>query len=186
MNVKRLRWRYLIMPGLQIRYMGFIFWTLIVCAIVVGWDVYYTSGRIFISGSSNPEMVNILDKTISLLFIKLWFYMCVVAIISLLVSHRIAGPIYRFGKSFESVASGDLTHRVILRRTDELQETAKSFNAMIETLQQKLKGDRELCLSLAQELKALGREVRTTHPELANQLESLGNKLARFTSEFVV
>ena len=35
-------------------------------------------------------------------------------LISLYVSHRFAGPIYRFEKSCQSLASGDLTHKKLM------------------------------------------------------------------------
>jgi nitrogen fixation/metabolism regulation signal transduction histidine kinase len=56
----------------------------------------------------------------------------VVFVVSLLLivhgvffSHRIAGPLYRFRRIFQSVASGDLTVRTSIRKSDYLHVEAQ-------------------------------------------------------------
>ncbi len=56
----------------------------------------------------------------------------------LLLSHRIAGPIYRIEKSIQGMQEGDLTMRIFLRDKDELTELAEQFNQMSATLNQKI------------------------------------------------
>lgn len=61
-----------------------------------------------------------------------------VAIVGMLVfiilSHRIAGPVYRLQKSVEDIRGGNLTHRIQLRRKDELGELAGELNRLCELL----------------------------------------------------
>jgi len=52
-------------------------------------------------------------------------------IVFILLSHRIAGPLYRFEKDLEEVTSGNLTKRINLRRTDQLIELKESLNSLI-------------------------------------------------------
>ncbi|MBZ0167187.1 MAG: methyl-accepting chemotaxis protein [Candidatus Omnitrophica bacterium] len=56
----------------------------------------------------------------------------------ILLSHRIAGPLYRFERDLERVGAGDLTTRINLRRTDQLDEVQLSLNKLIDTYDQRL------------------------------------------------
>ncbi|MBI4387972.1 MAG: methyl-accepting chemotaxis protein [Candidatus Omnitrophica bacterium] len=53
---------------------------------------------------------------------------------SIYLTHKIAGPLYRFRKSFEAVKNGELNTRVRLRKNDEGMSVADAFNEMMQTL----------------------------------------------------
>lgn len=57
-----------------------------------------------------------------------------IAIISVLFSHRIAGPLYRIEKNLESIASGDLTVNTRFRGMDQLNVLANDLNEMVRSL----------------------------------------------------
>lgn len=50
------------------------------------------------------------------------------------ISHRIAGPIYRFEKTAEEIKSGNLQTRVHLRWADEFKELAAKLNEALSSL----------------------------------------------------
>jgi methyl-accepting chemotaxis protein len=52
----------------------------------------------------------------------------------ILLSHRIAGPMYRFEKALKEIEDGDLTARVDIRKTDQLTELKDSINAVASSL----------------------------------------------------
>ncbi len=52
----------------------------------------------------------------------------------LMFSHRIAGPLYRFEKHFESLKDGYLSDRIFLRSSDEIKELASACNNMTKEL----------------------------------------------------
>lgn len=58
--------------------------------------------------------------------------------VTLFVSHKIAGPIYRLEKDIEVIADGDLTFRVKFRKGDQLKELSEEINAMSEALSGKV------------------------------------------------
>lgn len=58
--------------------------------------------------------------------------------VTLLASHKIAGPLYRFKKTLESLAEGDYSINLRLRHKDQLQDVAVSFNAMISKVREQL------------------------------------------------
>ena len=57
-----------------------------------------------------------------------------IAGISVLYSHKIAGPIYRLEKNLELIGSGDLTVNTRFRKTDQLFVLADEINAMVRSL----------------------------------------------------
>lgn len=65
-------------------------------------------------------------------------------LILLLVSHKIAGPLYRFEKSLEETGKGDLTHRFKLRSDDQmgvLAQRLNDFNATMDSTLAKMQED---------------------------------------------
>ena len=59
---------------------------------------------------------------------------------SVLMSHRVSGPVFRFERSAEALANGDLTVRVRLRSKDEMKETAARMDGTIDQFRIKITG----------------------------------------------
>ena len=57
----------------------------------------------------------------------------------ILLSHRIAGPLYRFEKDLAEMAQGDLTKRIALRKTDQLTELKEALNISEEFIGKEIK-----------------------------------------------
>jgi methyl-accepting chemotaxis protein len=55
-------------------------------------------------------------------------------IVTLFISHRIAGPMFRFEKELKEIGEGDLTKKVSLRKKDQAQELADCINDMTASL----------------------------------------------------
>lgn len=68
------------------------------------------------------------------LIIKSTIFFALLAIVSALLSHRIAGPIYHFEKVCKEVKNGNNKARVKLRKGDALSDFAQSFNSMLNAL----------------------------------------------------
>jgi methyl-accepting chemotaxis protein len=58
--------------------------------------------------------------------------------VTLIVSHKIAGPLFRFKQTFKELSSGNFTNQVRLRKGDQLLEVAGDFNHMISIVREKL------------------------------------------------
>ncbi|MBI4397529.1 MAG: methyl-accepting chemotaxis protein [Candidatus Omnitrophica bacterium] len=78
----------------------------------------------------------ILNTTHKRLFIKYIILILLIAWASIYLTHKIAGPLYRFQQSCRHLSSGDLTLRIHLRKFDEAKEIADSFNQMADQLDQ--------------------------------------------------
>ncbi|OGP17827.1 MAG: hypothetical protein A2V21_306280 [Deltaproteobacteria bacterium GWC2_55_46] len=57
-----------------------------------------------------------------------------VAVISVLYSHRIAGPIFRLERNIEIIASGDLAIVTRFRSNDQLSVLADDLNSMVRSI----------------------------------------------------
>ncbi|MDD5130151.1 MAG: HAMP domain-containing protein [Candidatus Omnitrophica bacterium] len=55
-------------------------------------------------------------------------------IFTLIISHRIAGPLYRLEKDIAEVNNGNLNMEIRVRKDDELQDLAKSLNQMLKLI----------------------------------------------------
>ena len=59
-----------------------------------------------------------------------------VSIAVLVISHRLAGPIFRLGKAAEKIGKGDLTGSFELRAKDEIKSLSDSFKEMNGSLRE--------------------------------------------------
>ncbi len=108
-----------------------------------------------------------------------------IAIISLLYSHRIVGPLYRLGVIARAVRNGDLRQQARLRKNDTVTPLADELNAFcgqyrdtIATLQKKTAELSEiaatLCASEDQERSTeLKRQIAVQAAEMRRRLDGL-------------
>jgi methyl-accepting chemotaxis protein len=55
-------------------------------------------------------------------------------LVVLFISHRIAGPLYKFESSLERIANGDVSFDIHFRRNDEMKKLAEVFNTASRSL----------------------------------------------------
>ena len=107
---------------------------------------------------------------------------------SVLISHRIAGPLYRLRSLLRSVAEGDLVARAALRDKDYLKTDAKVVNDMIEKLGALIEDVDERAYELRKTVQQLKtafeagqtQDVQTYLGTLDQNAESLDASLSRF------
>lgn len=191
---KHRRRTFLIKTGLQLRYMGVIVSTMLLVAFGVGWIIYHTSwSRI----SSNPDLTidklaEIFDTVNGLLLRWVGVFVVIIAILSIFVSHKIAGPVYRFERSARVISSGDLTQRVRLRHGDELRELQDAFNTMAEALCGMVKKDREVIQKLVAAGNRLNEALKKTKQDpaaieaVAKDLYAIIDELRKVTKGFKI
>ena len=174
----------LIKRSLQLKYIGMVFLSVLLASLIVGGDIYYTMARMLLA--DNPSLSAAVTQFHAVILLKLTLYLVLILLISLYVSHRFAGPIYRFEKSSQIVSSGDLTHRVSLRPGDEHLELQEEFNHMVASLQARTK-DRNLAAHLAERLTAALRKLpESSDGSLREDLLSLKMELEHLTKSFKV
>jgi len=120
----------LIKKHLQYRYMALLFICVLLGFLISALDILWTIADVV---NKHPMMQPLLDEMAGMLplfGLKIAMYMLMVLIVSAVISHRMAGPIFKFEKSCATVAEGDLTHRVYLRQGDQLTDLQDQFNNM--------------------------------------------------------
>ncbi|MFA7576895.1 MAG: methyl-accepting chemotaxis protein [Candidatus Muiribacteriota bacterium] len=135
---------FLIKKGLQFRYMFSVILIMVISASIVGWSIYYTIWNKVASPSNlqYDDLENIWENVNYLLLIRVPALIVFVGVFSLMLSHKIAGPVYRFEQSAKQIANGDLGLRIKLRKGDELSELSDIFNRMTANLENIVKKDR--------------------------------------------
>jgi len=83
-----------------------------------------------------------------------------VVILSMFLTHRFAGPIFRFEKSIEEMTKGNLNFRIYLRAKDEGKELAEKINILIDMLSSNIK-----------EMRRLSEEVNNKLTDANNSLK---------------
>lgn len=165
----------LIKKKLQYRYMSLIFLSVFMAFLVVGLDLIWTVSRVV---NDHPMIQPLLEDMLNLVpffVIKVVMYMVIVLIVSAVVSHRMAGPIFKFEKSCATVASGDLTHRVYLRKGDQLIELQDHFNGMMEAVNE-----------MAKQLESFKAEAAGKDPALKLKAEEISRKIYEVMPEYKI
>ena len=113
-----------------------------------------------------------------------------ISIVSLFLSHRIAGPLYRLEKSVEEITKGNLDFRITLRRKDEAKELAASMNSMIRELSGRIgdikkkadivQGTIHSLSERARDEKVVAPEIREGVSEAMQSMEDLKKTLSFF------
>jgi methyl-accepting chemotaxis protein len=66
---------------------------------------------------------------------------CIISVwLGIRFSHRIAGPMYRFEKTFRDIRNGERVTHVHLRRHDEFKEVAHEFSRTLQWFWRRMKG----------------------------------------------
>ena len=68
---------------------------------------------------------------------------CIVVVIvlswrALILSHRLAGPVYRLEKDLQDIAKGNFSIRIKFRKKDELKSIAEGINRILDEMEKRL------------------------------------------------
>lgn len=133
---------FIINPKFQLRYIIFTtMWGL--ALVIINASVFYS----FISENYEVfiELNDITDEAKAVLYQELYqiiyiliglsiTFLITVAIFGIVLSHKIAGPMYKFRKTFKQIKEGNTNLRINLRPKDEFKEVALEFNSMMDSL----------------------------------------------------
>lgn len=100
-----------------------------------------------------------------------------IAAVSMLYSHKIAGPLFRIEKNIEAIGAGDLTVTTKFRGNDQLSSLADEINAAVRSLNHIARNSTELLDEIERRKERLETLLRSAEPdekELGRALEELG------------
>jgi methyl-accepting chemotaxis protein len=96
---------------------------------------------------------------------------------TLLVSHRIAGPIYRLEKAIEEFVSGNLKERIRLRKTDEFKEIETAVNKLAEYLENVQASDSHFHTDLREKLSRVSTILNSEGQSSDEQVRKIVDEL---------
>ncbi len=107
-------------------------------AFIVWWELYESFSEMSARGLiSDPQVMLIVREISSVIMIKMSVALLLVWLLSILLTHFVAGPLYRLEKGLEALRDGDFKHRIHLRKWDELESLAQLFNEAMDRLQKR-------------------------------------------------
>lgn len=119
---------------------------LLVEAMLIAGLFLYVSNDTITAGYLNSTLR--VEKTPDFFFISLFLVILIIGLgigmvgmtIFILLSHQIAGPLYKFENTLKQMAEGDLTIRIDLRKTDQMIEFKEAINALAGSLDARIGG----------------------------------------------
>lgn len=183
---------YIIKKKLQYKYIALVFLSMILTAFTIGADIYYTMNKAYADAGYMVSFPTFISAISTLIILKTIILITLMISVAVLVSHKLAGPIYRFEKSCEVIGTGDFSYRVNLRKGDELMELKDEFNKMLESLSKKLSNDREKTTRISSGIEDMIETIKNkkfTDREinsLINQMEEIKQEINKLTMGFKV
>ncbi len=129
----------------------------------------------------------LLGKTSTILFMEMlrtnWILILsggiVVVIIAVFLTHRVAGPIYKFERTIDGMALGNLDFHLKLRKHDEGKDLADAINRLKNTLASNIESMKELSGEIDSDLMKAAGTVTGGHEEI----ESILNHAAKINGQ---
>ena len=184
------RWsNYLLNKKLQLRYIAFVtLLSAIICG-ALGYMIYSqanqassrildSAGDLHTGDADAKELYDAIDDRLkaddtglivqmTLVGIGLVF---VLSLYLVIMTHKVAGPLYKVSRYFDHMAAGDLGEVWALRKGDQLQDFYNSFKEMHDAVRARAIEDNEL---VGKFLKACGDAGVSRDGDLGSKLEQL-------------
>lgn len=179
------RKQVIVKRSLQIKYSIIVLSAVLVTAVTVGGDFYYSLHSFMEMYLSEIPGIEILMNNLNqLMYAKIIVLLIIAVAVSILVSHKFAGPILKMEKSLNEISSGDLTYRMHLRAGDELKNMAWIFNDMVEKFKGWVENDRRIIKEAAQKLESVRNKIENN--ELRKELEGIRTNLEQATQNWKI
>ena len=183
------RKQYLIEPGFQAQFI-FKF-----CLVIMGVSTLIGASVLFITRNSTTvaiENTQVVVKetadfilpslTLTILLVSAFSAFAVI-ILTLFVSHKISGPIFRLQREIEKMQDGDLVRNFNIREKDQLQSLAKTLDFVVGNLRDKHTLLRDSCQAVGNYLE--GRDFSVSSEEKA-ELKRLMQEMQDALNCFIV
>jgi methyl-accepting chemotaxis protein len=190
---KYVRRQYLIKQGLQYRFSFMIiilvaFMTIVSIAAVYSiiWGDIYKEVKVYNDIRYVEVLKMIFYKTTRFMIIISAGIISIFGLLSIFISHRIAGPLFKCEKSIESILKGDLTFRIHLRRGDEMQELAKLINSVMDDMQKTTVSARQTADSLMKLSWKLSKNRSSNNVLTAEELKKIAERTKKTVEKYSV
>jgi HAMP domain-containing protein len=129
-----IRKRYLINKGFQLRFMVVITLAMILIALVASISIYSAVMQTLVTQFHGENLALIKHAINAKLIMRSLLLIFAIAVISIFISHRAAGPVYKFESVIKALARGDGAKEIWLRKRDEFYDLAEAINSLIKSM----------------------------------------------------
>ena len=130
------RGKYLIKTSMQLGLTLRFLFLIVIFSLFIGFEVYITIWPV-VSGAIPQDLLDVvIDQIFFRLICFIFPVIFVITAFSIVLSHRIAGPIYRLEKTFDRLIRGEDVEPIRLRRGDALKELVEKINSLITMVKQ--------------------------------------------------
>ena len=174
------RTQYFIAKKFQLRYVGMIlllvYLTAVMCSYVIYYTMMLTMGDKLANVYPQGRLISIVNMVNFRILLSMLLVAPLVIVIGIYASHKVAGPIYRIEKFLGSMAGGDLSMLLTLRRNDELISLADGINRVIDSVKATVKKEKAAVGSISISMENL-RRLATSEPVDRSALDRALDKL---------
>ena len=128
------RKQYLIKKGFQLRFMIIIIAAMLLIALVTSWSIYSAVMQTLINQFHGENLALIKHAITYRLFIRSLLLIFAIAVLSIFISHRMAGPVYKFENTLKALVRGEKVREIGLRKRDEFYDLATAINSLIKSM----------------------------------------------------
>lgn len=185
------RTQYIVHAKFQLKYVGLILILMFVTAVLCSYVVYYTSmillGEKLASVYPQGRLSSIIGSVNLRMMLTVLLMAPLVAVISLYLSHKIAGPADRMEKVLNLMAANDFRSRMVLRKGDELTMIALAINRLQDSLKKTILDQKEALdkvIGELESLKDLSRTCPNNAASIVDNINRLENELRALIREF--
>jgi methyl-accepting chemotaxis protein len=184
------RKQYIVAAKFQLKYVGLILAMVFLTGILCSYVVYYTSMLLLGDKLANvyPQgrLISIVNTVNARIILSLLLITPLIVVIGIYASHKIAGPIYRIEKFLKSMASGELSKPLTLRKNDELVPLADGINNVVESMKATIRQEKDHLAKTAASVDALKKIAQSKsidHSALENAVNKISDGLNKVNGE---
>lgn len=172
---------------LQFKYSLVLIFTMFVEMIIVG------VGLMYVFSQPKPDVpgANIYFIYKMVLAIILFLTLCNITV-GVYLSHKVAGPLFRFILCTKELANGNLRIQVNLRKGDEMRDLELAFNEMTERFRDVLRQDRQQLKEIEESAGALEAALEKSGAGKADkekvmaEINSIREKSRKINTHFTI
>ena len=181
----------------QFRYLFIIISTMLISAASVYFTVFYVIwnkviDEFFFVPEASKKLADIFAQTSQLLVIPVILLAVIFTIAGIILSHKVAGPIFRVESVAHELAKGILDIKIKFRKGDELHELADSLNDMITGIKSIIREDKDITEKLIKISDKLGEDINKEKglkkdvKDAVDELKAIVGKLKESTDKFII
>ena len=133
-----------------------------------------------ISQHNIQKLAQIFSQLHRFMFPQLISLILIISMVSLFLSHKVAGPVFHINRCLQKLAHGNLKTRVHLRKFDQLKDLGNTFNTTISQLDRDMQQLNHEFNALEEILKS---ENLTSNDQASKHLGHIQRILAQYFKE---